>query len=277
MTSNHGVKIPHEDTHRHTHYMYMVHMRTVTDKNHYVTTPCMLVSNIATACFPHGNWWLLHVVHMQQCPLLRLSFGPPVGAPLGQPFALAGDCYRPLAGQNVAESRYYLRMGCFHCLLELPLLGDFVAVLRCSPLSSQGTPLGVAVEADVVVPAVVDNRPYSLGQVMVPFVVGDIVAVGQVGIVHRSYWEASPWKLAEMTRLILNLEAADQRLAEVGSVRFACWAMALLADAIGIVELAELPWEQQAPGRLVLDGWKFQGLLALATGREAVALHLDLQ
>lgn len=53
--------------------------------------------------------------------------------------------------------------------------------------------------------------------------------------------------------------------------------MALLADAIGTVELAELPWEQQAPGRLVLDGWKFQGLLALATGREVVALHLDLQ
>ena len=47
---------------------------------------------------------------------------------------------------------------------------------------------------------------------MVPFVVGDIVAEGRVGIVHRSYWEASPWKLAEMTRLILNLEAADQRL-----------------------------------------------------------------
>lgn len=69
----------------HTHYMYMVHMHTVTDKNHYVTTPCMLVSNIATACFLHGNWWLLHVVHMKQCPLLRLSFGSPVGGPLGQP------------------------------------------------------------------------------------------------------------------------------------------------------------------------------------------------
>ena len=60
-------------------------------------------------------------------------------------------------------------------------------------------------------------------------------------------------------------------------MRFACWAMALLADAIGTVELAELPLEQQAPGRLVLDGWKFHGLLALATGREAVALHLDLK
>lgn len=59
-------------------------------------------------------------------------------------------------------------------------------------------------------------------------------------------------------------------------MRFACWAMALLADAIGTVELAELPWEQQA-GRLVLDGWRFQGLLALATGQEAVALQLDLQ
>ena len=68
-------------------------------------------------------------------------------------------------------------------------------------------------------PAVVDSRPYSLGQVMVPFVVGDIVAAGQAGIVHRSYWEASPWKLAEMTRLILNLEAADQRLKNTSILR----------------------------------------------------------
>ena len=68
-------------------------------------------------------------------------------------------------------------------------------------------------------PAVVDSRPYSLGQVMVPFVVGDIVAVGQVGIVHRSYWEASPWKQAEMTRLILILGAADQRLKNTSILR----------------------------------------------------------
>ena len=66
-------------------------------------------------------------------------------------------------------------------------------------------------------------------------------------------------------------------LAGMGSVRFACSAMGLLADAIGTVEPVELPWEQQAAGRLVLDGWKFQGLVALATGQEAVALRLDLR
>lgn len=66
-------------------------------------------------------------------------------------------------------------------------------------------------------------------------------------------------------------------LAGMGSVRFACSAMGLLADAIGTVEPVELPWEEQAAGRLVLDGWKFQGLVALATGQEAVALRLDLR
>lgn len=40
------------------------------------------------------------------------------------------------------------------------MLGDFVEVLRCSSLSSQGTPLRVAVEADVVVPKNNDQINY---------------------------------------------------------------------------------------------------------------------